>query len=63
MTASERLGMEMMLDGGQAHSLAFLFMRCVICVWLNGLGSVYTRLSRVKGKAYRATTNRLTSLV
>lgn len=51
------------LDGGRAHSLAFLFIRGVICLWLNGLGSVYTWLSRVKGKVDRGSNNRLTSLV
>lgn len=53
----------MELDGGQAHSLAFLFIRGVICLWLSGLWSVYTWLSRVKGKEGRASPDRLTSLV
>lgn len=33
------------LDGGQAYSLAFLFICGVICLWLNRLGSVYKCLS------------------
>lgn len=39
-----------LLDGGRAHSLAFLFIRGVMCLWPHGLGSVYTWRSGVKGK-------------